>query len=88
MKEFDPYYPQVLTDTSVEYQFPDVPNQFPVYPNPGLPPIIPRGTYGVFPAIPAAFNSTGSPLTVFLDQAFLEKGTFIVTVKFTDISWK
>lgn len=88
MKEFDPYYPQVLTDTSVEYQFPDVPNQFPVFPNPGMNGIIPRGNYGVFPAVPAAANSTGNPVFVFLDNAFFQNGTYIITVKFTGISWK
>lgn len=88
MKEFDPYYPEVLTDTSVEYQFPNVPNQFPAFSNPGINGIIPRGTYGVFPAIPGAKNSTGSPVFVFLDNAFFEKGTFIITAHFSDISWK
>ena len=88
MREFDPYYPQVLTDSSVEYQFPNVPNQFPAFLNPGIGGIIPRGTYGVFPAVPGPQNSTGSPVFVFLDNAFFEKGTFVIAVHFTDISWK
>src|SRR5579859_744614 len=42
-RNFDPYYPQVLTDTSVEYQYPTVPNEFPVFPNTGADGSIPRG---------------------------------------------
>lgn len=87
MKQFDPYYPQVLTDSSVEYQFPSVPNQFPVFTNPGINGVIPRGNYGVFPAIPAAYNDSGYPVFVFLDMAFFAKGTFVVTVTFSDITW-
>ena len=86
MKQFDPYYPEVLTDTSVEYQFPSVPNQFPVFSNSGIG-NIPRGTYGVFPAIPKAHNSSPNPVFVFLDMAFFAKGTFTITVQFTDVTW-
>ena len=89
MKDFDPYYPEKLTDTSTEYQFPSVPNQFPVFTNPGSAiGIVPRGNYGIAPAIPAAHNSTGLPVFAFLDMAFLAKGTYVITVNFTDISWK
>ena len=88
MKQFDPYYPEVLTDTSVEYQFPDVPNQFPVFVNPGINGIIPRGNYGIFPAIPQAANDSGNPVFVFLDMAFFAKGTYIITTTFSDVSWK
>jgi hypothetical protein len=88
MKQFDPFYPEVLTDTSVEYQIPTVPNQFPVFVNPGINGIIPRGNYGVFYAMPAASNSTGAAIFAFLDMAFFKKGTFIVTVAFSDVAWK
>lgn len=88
MKNFDPYYPEVLTDTSVEYQFPIVPNQFPVFVNPGVNGVIPRGNYGVFPAIPAAHNDQGAPVFVFLDMAFFKTGTYIITVTFMDVAWK
>lgn len=88
MTQFDPYYPQVLTDTSVEYQFPNVPNQFPAFTNPGINGIIPRGFYGIFPAFPAASNDSGHPIFAFLDMAFFKQGTFIITTKFTDIAWK
>jgi len=88
MKQFDPYYPEVLTDSTAEYQFPSVPNSFPIFSNPGINGIIPRGTYGVFPAIPAARNSSGDPVFAFMDQSFLNKGTYVITVQFTDISWK
>ena len=88
MKQFDPYYPEVLTDTSVEYQFPNVPNQFPVFVNPGINDITPRGNYGIFPAIPKAANDSGNPVFVFLDMAFFAKGTYIITTTFSDVSWK
>jgi hypothetical protein len=89
MKDFDPYYPELLTNNSIEYQFPLVPNQFPVFTNPGSAiGIVPRGNYGIAPAIPAAHNSTGLPVFVFLDMAFFTKGTYTITVNFTDISWK
>ena len=88
MKQFDPYYPEVLTDTSVEYQFPSVPNQFPAFVNPGVNGIIPRGNYGVFPAFPAASNDSGHPIFVFLDMAFFQQGTYIINTTFTDIAWK
>ena len=87
MKNFDPYYPEVLTDTSAEYQFPSVPNQFPVFSNPGVNGVIPRGNYGTFWAMPAASNSTGSAIFAFVDMAFFGKGTFIVTVQLSDITW-
>ena len=88
MKQFDPYYPEVLTDTSVEYQFPSVPNQFPVFVNPGINGIIPRGNYGVFYAVPAVSNTLNAPVYVFIDMAFFKKGTFVVTVQFQDFAWK
>lgn len=88
MKDFDPYYPEVLTDTSAEYQFPVVPNQFPVFQNPGENGIIPRGNYGVFPAFPSSHNTTGYGVFVFLDMAFFKQGTFIITSTFSDVSWK
>lgn len=88
MKQFNPYYPEVFTDNSVEYQFPSVPNGFPIFPNPGIDGVIPRGTFGVFPAIPGARNSTDSPVFAFLDLVFLEEGTYEVEVQFTDVSWK
>lgn len=88
MKQFDPYYPEVLTDTSVEYQFPKVPNVFPVFPNPALNGTVARGNYGVFPAIPAAHNSLGAPVYMFLDMAFYKQGTFVVTVTLSDVAWK
>jgi hypothetical protein len=87
MKNFDPYYPEVLTDTSAEYQFPSVPNQFPVFSNPGVNGVIPRGNYGTFWAMPAAANSTGSAIFAFVDMAFFVKGTFVVTVTLTDVAW-
>ena len=87
MKQFDPYYPEVLTDTSVEYQFPTVPNQFPAFVNPGVNGVIPRGNYGTFFAMPAASNSTGTAIFAFVDMAFFKKGTFIVTIQFPDITW-
>ena len=87
MAQFDPYYPEVLTDTSVEYQFPSVPNQFPVFANSGIN-NTPRGNYGMFPAIPQAHNSTPNPVFAFLDMAFFAKGTFIVTVQFTDVTFR
>ena len=85
MKQFDPYYPEVLTTTGVEYEFPVVPGQFPVFTNPTA---FARGQYGVFYAIPQAHNSTGSPVFVFLDIAFLTQGTFTITSTFHDVSWK
>lgn len=88
MKQFDPYYPEVLTDTSVEYQFPSVPNQFPVFVNPGVNGIIPRGNYGVFPAFPATSNDSGHPIFAFLDMAFFQQGTYVINTTFTDIAWK
>ena len=88
MKQFDPYYPEVLTDTSVEYQFPTVPNQFPAFVNPGVNGVIPRGNYGVFNAVPAASNSTGSAVFAFVDMAFFKRGTYIVTIQFPDLTWK
>jgi hypothetical protein len=87
MKQFDPYYPQVLTDTSVEYQYPTVPNQFPAFINPGVNGVIPRGNYGTFFAMPAASNSTGASIFAFVDMAFFKPGTHIVTVTLTDIAW-
>lgn len=87
MAQFDPYYPEVLTDTSVEYQFPSVPNQFPAFANSGIN-NTPRGNYGVFPAIPHAHNSTPDPVFAFLDMAFFAKGTFIIIVQFTDVTFK
>jgi len=87
MKNFDPYYPQVLTDTSVEYQFPIVPNQFPVFVNPAINGTVARGNYGTFWAMPAASNSTGLAIFSFVDMAFFTTGTFIVTVQLSDITW-
>ena len=87
MKQFDPYYPEVLTDTSVEYQFPTVPNQFPVFANPGVSPIVARGNYGTFYAMPAASNSLGAAIFAFTDISFLKSGTFVVTVTLTDVAW-
>lgn len=87
MKQFDPYYPEVLTDTSVAYQFPSVPNQFPAFVNPGVNGVIPRGNYGVFYAMPAASNSTGAAIFAFFDMAFFKLGTFVVTVQFQDVTW-
>lgn len=87
MKQYDPYYPEVLTDTSVEYQFPKVPNQFPVFSNPGINGIIPRGNFGIFPAIPAAANDSHFPIFAFLDIAFFNQGTYTITTTFSDISW-
>jgi len=87
MKQFDPYYPEVRTDTSVEYQFPTVPNQFPAFVNPGVNGVIPRGNYGTFYAMPAVSNSTGAAIFAFVDMAFFKKGTFIVTVTFSDVAW-
>lgn len=88
MKNFDPYYPEVVTDNSIEYQFPEVPNQFPVFENPGINGVIPRGNYGVFPAIPASHTDLGSPVFVFMDLAFYKRGTYVVTTKFTGVAWK
>lgn len=88
MKQFDPYYPEVLTDTSVEYQFPVVPNQFPVFINPGVNGVIPRGNYGVFPAIPQAHNDSGYPIFVFLDMSFFAQGQFEITINWSDVAWQ
>lgn len=88
MKQYDPYYAEVLTDNSVEYQFPSVPNQFPAFTNPGINGIIPRGNYGIFPAFPATSNDSGHPIFVFLDMAFFKQGTFVISTTFTDITWK
>jgi len=87
MKQFDPFYPEVLTDSSVEYQFPVVPNQFPAFVNPGINGVIPRGKYGVFFAVPAASNSLNGAVYAFMDMAFFKQGTFVVTVSFSDLTW-
>jgi len=88
MKDFDPYYPEVLTDTSAEYRFPIVPNQFPAFANPGVNGIIPRGNFGIFPSIPVNHNDTGFAIYAFMDIAFFKKGTFIITTTFSDVAWK
>jgi len=84
---YDPYYPEVLTDTSVEYQYPTVPNEFPAFQNTGADGSIPRGNYGTFFMMPAASNSTGNGIFVFTDQAFFRQGLYIVTITLSDISW-
>ena len=86
-KQFDPYYPQVLTDTAVEYQFPKVPNVFPVFTNPGLNGIIPRGDYGVFFVIPKAANTSGFGFFTFFDVAFYSQGLYVVTIQQPDITF-
>ena len=88
MKQFDPYYPEVTTDTSVEYQFPSVPNQFPVFANPAINGIVSRGNYGTFFAMPAGSNSLNAPVYIFLDMAFFKQGTFVVEVGLPDVAWK
>jgi hypothetical protein len=89
MKNFDPYYPEVLTDTSVEYQFPDVPNAFPVFANPGAAVgVVAVGNFGCYPSVPKVHNDTGYPMYVFLDMAFFQKGTFIISVTFPDVAWQ
>ncbi|HTI07715.1 MAG TPA: hypothetical protein VL832_04135 [Puia sp.] len=85
-RNFDPYYPQVLTDTSVEYQYPTVPNEFPVYPNTGADGTIPRGNFGCFFKLPGA-NSTGGPIFTFTDIAFFTQGLYVVTITQPDVSW-
>jgi len=61
---------------------------FPVFPNPAVNGTVSRGNYGVFPAIPAAHNSIGAPVYIFLDMAFYKQGTFVVTVTLSDVAWK
>lgn len=94
-RNFDPYYPQVLTDTSAEYQFPaGVPNEFPVFPNTGADGTIPRGNFGCFFKLSGG-NSTGGPIFTFTDVAFLPDGQnknivggiYIVTITQPDVSF-
>lgn len=85
-RNFDPYYPQVLTDTSIEYQYPTVPNEFPVYPNTGSDGTIPRGNFGCFFKIPGA-NSTGGAIFTFTDIAFFTQGLYVVTITQPDVSF-
>jgi len=84
---FDPYYPQVLTDTSVEYQYPTVPNQFPAFQNSGADGTIPRGNYGCFFMMPAASNNFSSSYITFTDMAFFRQGLYIVTISLSDVVW-
>jgi hypothetical protein len=84
-KQFDPYFPEVLTDTAVEYQFPKVPNVFPIFQNPGLNGIIPRGDFGVFFVIPKAANQSGYGFFTFFDVAFYSQGLYVVTIQQPDI---
>jgi hypothetical protein len=86
-KNFDPYYPQVLTDTSVEYQFPKVPNEFPIFANPGLNGVVPRGDFGTFFAIPKAANNSGYSFFTFTDIAFFSQGLYIVTIQQPDVTF-
>jgi hypothetical protein len=86
-RQFDPYYPEILTDTSVEYQYPTVPNQFPAFQNTGADGTIPRGTYGCFYMMPAASNNMGSSYMTFTDMAFFRQGLYIVTITLPDIVW-
>jgi hypothetical protein len=94
-RNFDPYYPQVVTDTSVEYQYPaGVPNEFPVFPNTGADGSTPRGNFGCFFKLSGA-NSTGGPIFTFTDVAFLQnghnknivQGLYIVTITQPDVSF-
>lgn len=86
-RNFDPYYPQVLTDTSVEYQYPTVPNEFPAFPNNGSDGTTPRGNFGCFFKLSAGSNSTGSAMFTFSDIAFFSQGLYIVTIGLTDVSF-
>jgi hypothetical protein len=86
-RNFDPYYPQMLTDTSVEYQYPTVPNEFPVFPNTGADGSVARGNFGCFFKIPAAANSTGQAIFTFSDIAFFSQGLYIVTISLSDVTF-
>jgi len=86
-RNFDPYYPQVLTDTSVEYQYPTVPNEFPAFPNSGADGSIPRGNFGCFFKLPAGSNSTGGAMFTFSDVAFFSQGLYVVTISLSDITF-
>lgn len=85
-RNFDPYYPQVVTDTSVEYQIPVVPNEFPVFPNTGADGSIPRGNFGCFFKLSGS-NSTGGAFFTFTDLAFFTQGLFIVTITQPDVNF-
>jgi hypothetical protein len=86
-RNFDPYYPQVLTDTSVEYQYPNVPNEFPAYPNSGSDGTIPRGNFGCFFKLPNGTNDTGHGIFTFSDIAFFSQGLYIVTISLSDVAF-
>lgn len=86
-RNFDPYYPQVLTDTSVEYQYPTVPNEFPAFPNNGSDGTTPRGNFGCFFKLPAGSNSTGGAMFTFSDVAFFSQGLYVVTISLSDVSF-
>jgi hypothetical protein len=86
-RNFDPYYPQVLTDTSVEYQYPTVPNEFPVFPNTGADGNIPRGNFGCFFKLPNGITGNSYGIFTFTDIAFFSQGLYIVTINLSDISF-
>jgi len=86
-RNFDPYYPQALTDTSVEYQYPTVPNEFPVFPNTGADGNLPRGNFGCFFKLPAGINGIPNGMFTFTDIAFFSQGLYIVTISLSDVSF-
>jgi hypothetical protein len=89
-RHFAPYYPEVRTDTSVEYKYPSVPGEFPVYKVPDNIGITGRGNYGTFFAIPGS-QVTGATydLYIFTDQAFFKDGIHTISIRMrSGVTWK
>jgi hypothetical protein len=85
--DFDPYYPVVKTDTSLEYRYPGGVPVFPVFAIPKAYPGFNGGPY--YYSIKGSANDTGAPVnTTFTIGFYLTKGTFVVTTIVTDVARK
>lgn len=83
--DWDPYYPTVLTDTSIEYQYPDGIPTLPVYPNNSVGGIAWSGGI-VYYQVAMAHTDVGLYInTVSSQQFFVTKGTYIVTYTLTNV---
>lgn len=81
--DWDPYYPQVKTDTSLEYQYPSNLPKFPIFASSSYGQGF--GTSITYYAVLGKYNSTGLNLDGVITPAFnITKGTYVVTLLFSD----
>jgi len=86
-KDWDPYYPEIKKDTSIEYNYPGGVPKFPIFEHPLLYPGFNDGLS--YYSVSGKHTDVGMNVnTTFSINYFATKGTYFVTITLTDITRK